>query len=214
MSRLRVMLADDHRMFSEGIARLLEPQFEIVGIVENGRDLIAGAKRLQPDVILVDISMASLNGIEAARRIQKIPNPPKIVFLTMHEDATYVAAALQAGGAGYVLKRSAPPEIITAVREAMRGRTYVSSLVDRGLVEILMKRIAHPEKVRPELTSRQREILQLLAEGKSAKEISGILNISARTVEFHKYRIMATTGVRTIADLTRYAITHGIVQAS
>ena len=214
MSRLRVMLADDHRMFSEGIARLLESQFEIVGIVENGRDLIAGAKRLQPDVILVDISMASLNGIEAARRIQKIPNPPKIVFLTMHEDATYVAAALQAGGAGYVLKRSAPPEIITAVREAMRGRTYVSSLVDRGLVEILMKRIAHPEKVRPELTSRQREILQLLAEGKSAKEISGILNISARTVEFHKYRIMATTGVRTIADLTRYAITHGIVQAS
>jgi len=214
MSRLRVLLADDHRMFSEGIARLLESQFEIVGIVENGRDLIAGAKRLQPDVILVDISMASLNGIEAARRIQKIPNPPKIVFLTMHEDATYVAAAFQAGGSGYVLKRSAPPEIITAVREAMRGRTYVSSLVDRGLVEILMKRIAHPEKVRPELTSRQREILQLLAEGKSAKEISGILNISARTVEFHKYRIMATTGVRTIADLTRYAITHGIVQAS
>ncbi len=214
MSRLRVMLADDHRMFSEGIARLLEPQFEIVGIVENGRDLIAAAKRLQPDVILVDISMASLNGIEAASRIQKIPNPPRIVFLTMHEDATYVAAAFQAGASGYVLKRSAPPEIITAVREAMRGRSYISPLVDRGLVEILLKRIAHPEKFKPELTSRQREILQLLAEGKSAKEISGILNISARTVEFHKYRIMAATGVRTIAELTRYAITHGIVQAS
>ena len=132
----------------------------------------------------------------------------------MHEDATYVAAAFQAGASGYVLKRSAPPEIITAVREAMRGRSYISPLVDRDLVKILMKRIEHPEKLKPELTSRQREILQLLAEGKSAKEISGILNISARTVEFHKYRIMAATGVRTIAELTRYAITHGIVQAS
>ena len=214
MSRLRVLLADDHRMFSEGIARLLEPQFQIVGIVENGRDLIMSAKRLRPDVILVDISMLSLNGIEAARRIQKTPNPPKIVFLTMHEDATYVVSAFQAGASGYVLKRSAPPEIITAVREAMSGRTYISPLVDRGLVEILMKRVAHPERLKLELTSRQREILQLLAEGKSAKEISAVLNISTRTVEFHKYRIMAATGVRTIAELTRYAVAHGIVQAS
>jgi DNA-binding NarL/FixJ family response regulator len=214
MPRLRVMLADDHRMFSEGLARLLEPQFEIVGIIENGRDLIAAAERLQPDVILVDISMPSLNGIEAVRRIQEIPNPPRIVFLTMHEDATYVAAAFQSGASGYVLKRSAPAEVITAVREAMSGRTYVSPLVDRGLVEILMKRMAHPEKVKPELTSRQREILQLLAEGKGPKEISAILNISTRTVEFHKYRIMVATGVRTIAELTRYAIAHGIVQAS
>lgn len=214
MPRLRVMLADDHRMFGEGLARLLEPQFEIVGIIENGRDLIASAERLRPDVILVDISMPSLNGIEAVRRIQEIPNPPKIVFLTMHEDATYVAAAFQSGASGYVLKRSATAEVITAVREAMSGRTYVSPLVDRGLVEILMKRMAHPEKVKPELTSRQREILQLFAEGKGPKEISAILNISTRTVEFHKYRIMVATGVRTIAELTRYAIAHGIVQAS
>jgi DNA-binding NarL/FixJ family response regulator len=208
------MLADDHRMFSEGLARLLEPQFKIVGIVENGRDLIAAAERLRPDVILVDISMPSLNGIEAARRIQEFPHPPKIVFLTMHEDATYATAAFQAGASGYVLKRSAPAEIITAVREAVRGRNYVSPLVDGDLVNTLMKRIEHPEKLRPELTSRQREILQLLAEGKSPKEISAILKISARTVEFHKYRIMVATGVRTIAELTRYAIAHGIVQAS
>lgn len=214
MPRLRVMLADDHRMFSEGLARLLKAQFEIVGIVENGRDLITAAERLQPDVILLDISMSSLNGIEAARRIQKIPHPPKIVFLTMHEDASYATAAFQAGASGFVLKRSAPAEIITAVREAMRGRTYVSPLVDSILVKTLMKGIEHLEKLKPELTSRQREILQLLAEGKSAKEISAILNISARTVEFHKYRIMAATGVRTIAELTRYAIAHGIVQAS
>lgn len=212
MSRLRVMLGDDHRMFSEGLARLLEPQFEIVGIVENGRDLIAAADRVRPDVILVDISMPSLNGIEAARRIREIPNPPRIVFLTMHEDATYLTAAFQAGACGYVLKRSPPTEVITAVREAMRGRIYVSALIDGDLLKMLRKRIKHPEKLKLELTSRQREVLQLLAEGKSPKEISGILNVSTRTVEFHKYRIMAATGARTIAELTRYAIAHGIVQ--
>jgi DNA-binding NarL/FixJ family response regulator len=214
MPRLRIILGDDHRLFSEGLARLLDPQFEIVGIFENGRDLIAAAERLRPDVILVDITMPSLNGIEAVRRIQEKENPPRIVFLTMHEDATYVTAAFQAGASGYVLKRSAPAEVITAVREAMRGRTYISPLIDRDLVKTLMKRIENPKKLKLELTSRQREILQLLAEGKSAKEISGILNVSTRTVEFHKYRIMAATGVRTIAELTRYAIAHGIVQAS
>jgi DNA-binding NarL/FixJ family response regulator len=214
MARLRVLLADDHRMFSEGLARLLEPQFEIVGIIDNGHDLIAAAENLRPEVILVDISMPSLNGIEAARRMQKMPHPPKIVFLTMHEDATYATAAFQAGASGYVLKRSAPAEIITAVREAMRGRNYISPLIDGDLVKTLMKGIEHLEELKPDLTSRQREILQLLAEGKSAKEISAILNISARSVEFHKYRIMAATGVRTIAELTRYAIVHGIVHAS
>jgi DNA-binding NarL/FixJ family response regulator len=209
MALPRVLLADDHRLFSEGLARLLEPQFEIVGIIENGRDLITAAARLRPDVILLDISMPSLNGIEAARRIKAIPSSAKIVFLSMHEDVTYATAAFQAGASGYVLKRSAPAEVITAVREAMRGRIYISPLVDGDLVKTLMKR-----RLKPELTSRQREILQLLAEGKSPKEISGILNVSTRTVEFHKYRIMAATGVRTIAELTRYAIAHGIVQAS
>ena len=143
MPRIRVMLADDHRMFGEGLARLLEPQFEIVGIIENGRDLIAAAERLRPDVIVVDISMPSLNGIEAARRIQEIPHPPKIVFLTMHEDATFVAAAFQSGASGYVLKRS-------ATRGNHNGRsggdvgdgTYVSPLVDRDVAEMLMKRMS------------------------------------------------------------------------
>lgn len=213
MSRIRVMLGDDHRMFTEGLAHLLEPQFDVVGIVENGRDLIAGIQSLRPDVVLLAISMPGLNGIEAARRIQKMPHPPPIIFLTMHDDATYVRAAFQVGASGYVLKKSAAIEVVTAVREAVRGRKYISPLVDGEIVKTVMKAMVHPERLRPELTSRQREILQLLAEGKAAKEISAILNISSRTVEFHKYRIMMATGMRTIADLTRYAVAHGIVSA-
>ena len=212
MPRPRILLGDDHRMFSEGLQHILEPQFEIVSIVENGRELIAAAERLRPDVIVADISMPLLNGIEAARRIRKMPRPPKIVFLTMHEDLTFATAAFQAGASGYVLKRSAPGEIITAVQEAIRGHTYISPLIAGEVVNILIEKRGRPEKLKPELTSRQRETLQLLAEGKSPKEIAAILNISVRTVEFHKYRIMGATGARTVAELTRYAIAHGIVQ--
>jgi DNA-binding NarL/FixJ family response regulator len=212
MGRARVLLGDDHVMFGEGLRHLLEPHFEIVGLIDNGRDLIDAAERLRPDVIVADISMPSLNGIEAARRIRKTPHAPRIVFLTMHEDATFATAAFQAGASGYVLKRSAPAEIISAIQEAIRGRTYISPLVAGNVLTTLMERRGHPEKLKPELTSRQREVLQLLAEGKSPKEIAAILNISARTVEFHKYRIMEATGVRTIAELTSYAIAHGIIQ--
>lgn len=201
-------------MFSEGLRHILEPHFEIVGIIDNGRDLIDAAERLRPDVIVADISMPSLNGIEAARRIRKMPRAPRIVFLTMHEDATFATAAFQAGASGYVLKRSAPAEIISAIQEVIRGRTYISPLVAGDVLNALMEKHDHPEKLKPELTSRQREILQLLAEGKSPKEIAAILNISARTVEFHKYRIMEATGMRTIAELTCYAVAHGIVQPS
>jgi DNA-binding NarL/FixJ family response regulator len=214
MGRPRVLLGDDHGMFTEGLRRILEPQFEIVGMVENGRDLLEAAGRLRPNVIVADISMPLLNGIEAARRLQKMPHAPKIVFLTMHEDATFATAAFRAGASGYVLKRSAPAEIITAVHEAVRGHTYVSPLIAGDVLSTLMEKHERPEKLKPELTSRQREILQLFAEGKSPKEIAAILNISVRTVEFHKYRIMAATGARTIAELTRCAIAHGIVQAS
>jgi DNA-binding NarL/FixJ family response regulator len=201
-------------MFSEGLRHVLEPQFEVVGTIENGRDLIAAAERLRPDVIVADISMPSLNGIEAARRIRKIPHAPRIVFLTMHEDATFATAAFKAGASGYVPKRSPPAEIITAIQEAIQGHIYISPLVAGDVLGTLMEKRNQPEKLKPELTSRQREILQLIAEGKSPKEIAAILNVSVRTVEFHKYRIMEATGGRTIAELTRYAIAHGIVQAS
>lgn len=213
MGRPRILLADDHVLFSEGLRRILEPQFEIVGTVENGRDLIAAAEKLHPDVIIADISMPSLNGIEAARRLQKMPHAPKIVFLTMHEDTTFATAAFQAGAMSYVLKRSGAQEIITAVQEAALGRSYLSPLVAGDVLRNLVAQRNHPEKFHPDLTSRQREILQLFAEGKSPKEISVILNVSVRTIEFHKYRIMKATGAKTIADLTRYAIAHGIAQS-
>ena len=214
MGRPRVLLGDDHVLFSEGLRHILEPHFEVVGTIDNGRDLIAAAERLRPDVVVADISMPSLNGIEAARRIRKMPHAPRIVFLTMHEDATFATAAFQAGASGYVLKRSTPAEIISAVQEVIRGRTYISPLVAGVVLNALMEKHEHPEKLKPELTSRQREILQLLAEGKSPKDIAAALDISPRTVEFHKYRIMGATGVRTIAELTRYAIAHGIIQSS
>ncbi len=200
-------------MFSEGLQQILEPQFEVVGLVENGRDLIAATTRLRPDVVVVDISVPVLNGIDATRQIRKLPRPPRIVILTMHEDATFATAAFQAGASGYVLKRSPPAEIVTAIQEALQGRSYISPLIAGDLLDTLMRKREHPEKLKPELTSRQREILQLFAEGKSPKEISAVLNISPRTVEFHKYRIMEVTGARTIAELTRYAVAHGIVAA-
>jgi DNA-binding NarL/FixJ family response regulator len=200
-------------MFSEGLRRILEPHYEVVGIAENGRDLLGAAEQLRPDVIVTDISMPLLNGIEVAKRLQKMPHAPKVVFLTMHEDGTFATSAFRAGASGYVLKRSAPSEIVTAIQEAVRGRTYISPLIAGDVLSGLMEKQEHPEKLRPELTARQREVLQLLAEGKSPKEIAAILNVSVRTVEFHKYRIMETVGAKTIAELTRYAVTHGIVQA-
>lgn len=213
MLRLRVLLADDHTMFSAGLKRLLEPQFEIVGTIEDGRELLSTTEQLRPDVIVVDISMPSLNGIEAARRIMKFAHPPKIIFLTMHEDATFTASAFQAGASGYVLKRSAPAEILTAIQEVARGHRYVSPLVTGELLDALMEKHGDVKKLKPELTTRQREILQLLAEGKSPKEIGAVLNISTRTVEFHKYRLMKATGAQTIAQLTVYAVAHGILPA-
>jgi DNA-binding NarL/FixJ family response regulator len=201
-------------MFTEGLRHILEPYFEIVGVIENGRDLVNAVERLRPEVIVTDISMPLLNGIEAARLIRKLAHAPKIVFLTMHEDATFATSAFQAGASGYVLKRSAPAEIITAIQEALRGRTYISPLIAGEVLHTLLEKGSHPEKLKPELTSRQTEILQLLVEGKSPKEVAAILDISTRTVEFHKYRIMEATGIRTIAELTRYAIAHGIIQPS
>ena len=213
MQRPRVLLGDDHGMFSEGLRLILEPQFDVVGTAENGRDLLSAAARLRPDAVVTDISMPLLNGLDAARHIKRLPHAPKIVFLTMHEDATFATAAFRAGASGYVLKRSAPAEIITAVREALRGRTYLSPLIAGEVLSGRIEKRGQPEKFKGELTSRQREILQLFAEGKAPKEIAGILKISVRTVEFHKYRIMEATGARTIAGLTRYAVAHGIIEA-
>jgi DNA-binding NarL/FixJ family response regulator len=206
------LLADDHTIVIEGLRRILDPEFEIVGAVSDGRALMAAAERLQPDVIVADISMPLLNGIEAVRQIRKTSRKAKVVFLTMHADVSYAAKALEAGGAGFVLKSSAGDELLTAIREAIAGRKFVSPALSSEAVQAFANRGSRPAESADALTGRQREVLQLVAEGKTIKEIAEILHVSARTVEFHKYRIMEVLGLRTTGELTRYAVKHGIVE--
>jgi DNA-binding NarL/FixJ family response regulator len=211
MTKPRILLADDHRMLAEGLRRLLEPEFDLVGIVEDGRALLVAAEKLQPDVIVVDISMPLLNGIEAVRQIKKSHKGIKIVFLTMHPDVTYAASAFEAGASGYVLKHSAPSELIAAITSVLAGQQYVTPLIAGELMEFY-KGGGHKQGDDVDgLTPRQREVLQLLAEGRSAKEIATILDISSRTVEFHKYKIMEELGVKTAAELIRLAVKHGLI---
>jgi DNA-binding NarL/FixJ family response regulator len=211
MKRTRVLLADDHKIVLEGLKNLLAGEFEVVGSVEDGRALVDQAAALHPDVIVADISMPQLNGIEAVRRIKKNDPNIKVVFLTMHPDSTYAANAFDAGASGFVLKHSAPSELIAAIHETMKGRTYVTPLIAGDLIRTY-RRGASPEDDLPkELSPRQREILQHLAEGKSAKEIASILNISTRTVEFHKYKMMDQLHIKTSAELVQYAVRHGII---
>lgn len=210
MKRPRVLLADDHVIVAEGLRGLLEPEFELVGIVQDGRALLNAAETLRPDVIVADISMPLLNGIDALRQIRKNGWNIKVVFLTMHPDVAYAVSAFEAGAMGYVLKHSAPSELITAIRSAMNGKTYVAPLLAGELMQFYKERPDQRDELTM-LTPRQREVLQLLAEGRSAKEIATVLQISPRTVEFHKYRMMEDLGIKTVADLIRYAINKGIV---
>jgi DNA-binding NarL/FixJ family response regulator len=210
MKRPRVLLADDHGIVVEGLKSLLDPEFDLVGAVQDGRALVEATEQLRPDVIVADISMPLLNGIEAVRQIRKKDKQVKVIFLTMHPDVTYAASAFEAGASGYVLKHSAPSELVIAIHEALKGHTYVTPIIAGELMGAYREGFAQ-KTAHVELTSRQREVLQLLAEGKSAKEISRILNISTRTVEFHKYRVMEDLGIKTVAELVRYAVKHGIV---
>jgi DNA-binding NarL/FixJ family response regulator len=210
MSRPRVLLADDHKIVTEGLKGLLEPEFELVGTVEDGRALLAAAEKLRPDVIVADISMPLLNGIDSVRQIKQVHDEIKVVFLTMHPDVTYAVSAFEAGASGYVLKHSAPTELVTAIRSALRGKTFVTPLLAGEFMQRTKERTTRRDES-TRLTERQREIVQLLAEGKSAKEIAAVLNISSRTVEFHKYRIMKDLGLKSAAELVHYAVRHGII---
>lgn len=205
MKRPRLLLADDHKIFVEGLRNLLEPEFEIVKTVENGQALVAEAQTLQPDLIIVDISMPCLNGIEAIYRIRQTLTRVKIVVLSMHTGQLYIARAFRAGASGYVAKHSGPAELLTALRRVLRGGVYRTPDEPESLPQ-------GDSAPRPDLllTPRQREILQLVAEGLSAKEIAALLQISSRTVEFHKHRVMETLNVKTSARLIQYALTHGL----
>ncbi len=206
MNSPRVLLADDHAIVIEGLRRVLEPEFEIVGEVADGRALVAAAEILRPDIIIADISMPLLNGIDAARQIRKVDRTAKIIFLTMHPDVMYAAEALAAGGSAYVLKSCAGAEIRDAIHEVLRGRIYVTPSINRAVVRAQMKRASRGEKLQSPLTPRQREVLPLIADGRTSKEMAEILHISPRTIEFHKYRILKALSLRTTAELVQYAI--------
>ena len=203
----RVLLADDHTLLLEAFEKLLADTCEVVGTVSNGRDLVAAANSLRPDVIVVDVAMPLLNGLDAVRQIKKTQPDSRIIFLTMNEDPDLAAEAFRAGASGYVLKRSAASELLTAIREVAAHHSYVTPLVTEGLVGSMLHTVAAP----PPLTLRQREILQLVAEGHSMKEAAAILHIAPRTVAFHKYQLMAQLHIKTTAELIQFAIAHHIV---
>jgi len=209
MSRPRVLLADDHALLLGAFEKLLSAEFDVVGQASDGRALVAAAERLKPDVIVADISMPLLNGLEAGRQIKQKQKNVKLIFVTMNEDADLASEAFRLGASAYLLKRSAASELTTAIREVMQGRSYITPLIANALIGTLL----HPEAHAPtrDLTPRQREVLQLLAEGHSMKEIAAVLNISARTVAFHKYEMMVQLKVETTAELVQYAVRHHIV---
>ncbi len=211
MRKPRVLLADDHRILAEGVRGLLEPEFELVGIVADGRELVEAAIKLRPDVIVADISMPSLNGIDAVAQIQQADVSCRVVFLTMQHDVSYARRAMAAGASGYVLKHSAHGELVNAIRAALRGQTYVTPLIAGELLRSYRDEGPQPPVAARQLTPRQREVLQLAAEGRSAKEVASLLHISPRTAEYHKARAMKMLGIRTAAELVQYAIRNGII---
>lgn len=212
-SRKRLLIADDHVLMLEGLARLLSQDYEIAGTVANGRTLLSEAERIKPDAIVLDIGMPEMNGIEAARRLNKQVPESKIVFVTQQLDPAYVHAAFAAGAMGYVAKQSAATELVHAIRLALNDRYYVTPLAGKEAAQsVTQDPVRNPaEMFGGRLTPRQREVLQLVAEGKSTKQIAALLNISTKTVEFHRNSLMDELGVRTTAELTRYALSRGIV---
>jgi DNA-binding NarL/FixJ family response regulator len=212
MNKPRIIIADDHTLMTEGLRRLLEPDFEVVGTVTTGRQLIEMTDRVVADAVVLDIGMPELNGIEAARIINKAHPTIKLVFVTQQTDRHYIQAAFQAGGAAFVAKQSASTDLQLAISGALRGETYITSVMGTYTAG---GRLDGPREdfFGRDLTTRQREVLQLTAEGKTVKEIGVLLRISPKTVEFHKAAVMDQLGLRNNADLTRYALTHGIITA-
>ena len=211
MSRPRLLLADDHRLVLEGLQGLLEPEFEVIGAVEDGRALVSAARQLEPDVVRLDVSMPLLNGIDAAHRLRKNCPSCKLIFVTMHDVRAYVKAAFLAGGSGYVLKRSAFRELITAIREVLHGGTYVSPEIDIDPRAVSGEILQEPALPISRLTARQREVLQLVAEGRRNKEIAYLLGISVKCIEYHRAALAKKLGTHNPAAFTRYAASVGLI---
>ena len=209
--RCRVLLADDHTLLLDAFKNLIEPECDVVGTVADGRALLTAAEQLRPDVIVLDIMMPLLNGLEAGRQIKKALPEVKLIFLTMNQDPVLATEAFSMGASGYLLKTSAASELLIAIEEATKGRFYVTPAMTQDLIEALM---SGPQKKRDaaELTPRQREVLQLLVEGCSMKEAARILGVTPRTVAFHKYRMMDQFRLKSNAELILFAIQQGVVQ--
>lgn len=210
MKRARLLMADDHTIVLEGIRKLLEHEFDLVGTVENGHALLPKAEELRPDVVLLDISMPLLNGIDACRQLTKSLPAVRVIFLTMHADITYVEEGFRAGGSGYLLKRSAASELIGAIRVVMNGGRYVSPLIEWKEPALREER-RNSGQITEKLTPRQREVLQLIAEGRANKEIASLLQVSEKTVDFHKSCIKRELMLNSTAELTQFAIRHRII---
>lgn len=211
MGKPRILLADDHTMVVEAFRKLLEPEFEIVGTVSDGQALVAIAPGLKPDVIVVDIGMPLLNGMDAGRELKRLLPRTKLIVLTMNEDCEIASEALRHWASGYLLKRSAGSELVKAIREALKGKCYVTPRIAQQLFEQFVRDPRHDRG--KELTARQRQVLQLLAEGRTMKETADYLHVTPRTVAFHKYRIMEEFGLKTNSDLVRFAIRERVVSA-
>ena len=207
MTRPRILLADDHVMLLEAFTALLAPEFDVAGTATDGRMLVEAFARLHPDIVVLDIAMPLLNGLDAGRQLRAQRKSVKLIYLTMNPDPYLAGEALRLGASGYVLKSSAAHELLQAIREALRGRSNITPLIARDAVGSLIG----PRADRPDLTTRQREVLQLLAEGRSMKEVGAILDLTPRTVAFHKYRMMEQLRLKTSAELVQFAVKQGMV---
>ena len=206
----RILLADDHVLIAQALQHLLAGEFDVIGVVSDGRALLKAAGELKPDVVVVDIGMPLLNGLDAGEQLKGLQPDIKVIYLTQNREPRFAVEAFRRKASGYLLKDSAASELTTAIRAALDGGSYVSPLIAKGLLEQTSSAPAGDSGLR-ELSGREREVLQLLAEGKSMKEVAALLDISPRTVEFHKYRIMELLGVKTNAELVQYAIKHGLI---
>jgi DNA-binding NarL/FixJ family response regulator len=212
MKRSRIILADDHTLLLGTFQSFLEPEFEVVGTFVDGRTLVENAKSLFPDAIILDIGMPMMNGLSAGERLKQLLPATKLIYLTMNQDPDLAAEAFKLGASGYLLKSSGASELAHAIREALSGRSYVTPLITEGMVGSFVHNLKC-KKPGHKLTLRQKEVLQLLAEGRSMKEVAAILNVTPRTVAFHKYTMMEQLNLKSGAELIQYAIRHSIVRA-
>lgn len=212
MRKPRVLLAEDHTIVAEGLMSLLEHEVELIATVGDGRSMVDAARDLRPDVIIADVSMPALNGLDATRQLRRLKNPARIIFLTMHADVALAKEAFRAGASGYLLKQSAGKELLAAIEEVDKGGVYISPLITDEPAHFLLEATREQNGEDVTLTPRKREVFQLIAEGRTMKEIAATLKISSRTAESHKYELMEMFGVRTTAELIRHAIKIGLIK--